>query len=524
MLRKPVRDLRLVLVTLAALLVAACALAPGNSTPAPAQQPANMRPIIFVHGGAGSAAQFQTQAMRLGSNGYDDLLVVPFDYDSSFSTETMQQVHQRLDDYMTVLKVVLDVDQVDLLGHSLGTRVSQEYLNSSPDRAAKVANYVNIDGFPATALPGGVRTMAIWADSNQGAQIPGAQNVNLPDQSHVQAATSKETFAAFYEFFTGSPPTTTDVVPDEDDMVQISGEANLFPQNTGVGGATLDVWEVDAQGARVGAAPVDTFTVRADGGWGPVELNNDLHYEFALSREVEGAVHTHHFYQPSFVRNDDFVRLLTQEPGQGIDGLRDKSETTTTVTVVRYKEFWGDQTDPALNDELRVNDQNVINATNTPRSKRTNAFFLQDDGLDGVTNLQAPIQDVTALPFVTGLDINIPATTPPNATVALTNLARDGDDQAEVPDTVRFPNWASATHHVSVQFRDFEQEADGHEHDDHGGGDHHGMTTTTAPGSTTTAPTTTVPGPTTTGPAPTTTVPAPTTTMAPHDDHGHGEH
>jgi pimeloyl-ACP methyl ester carboxylesterase len=523
MLRKLDRDLFLKLVALFVAL-AAFALVPDSATPAPSQ-PANMRPVIFVHGGAGSAAQFQTQAQRLASNGYDDLVVVAFDYDSSFATETMAEVHQRLDDYMKVLKAALDVDQVDLLGHSLGTRVSQEYLNSSPERAAKVAHYVNIDGFPATAPPGGVDTLAIWADSNQGQQIQGAENIYLPDQSHVQAATSAETFAAFYEFFTGTPPTTTDVVPDEDDTVQISGEANIFPQNTGVGGATLDVWEVDAQGNRVGDEPVATDTVHAEGGWGPFELNNDLHYEFALSREVDGTRHTHHFYQPSFIRDDDYVRLLTSEPGTGIDGLRDKSDTTTTVTVVRYKEFWGDQADPALNDELRLNGENLINATNTPRSKRTNAIFLQDDGLDGQTNLAAPIQDVTALPFVTGLDVNIPAATPPNDTVELVNLARDGDDEVEVPDTVRFPNWASATHHVSVQFRDFEQEGDGHEHDGHGGGDHHGAstTTTTAPPASTT--TTAPPGTTTTVPATTTTAPATTTTtMAPHDDHGHGDH
>jgi pimeloyl-ACP methyl ester carboxylesterase len=518
MLRKPVRDLRVVIVALVTALVAAFALAPGNATSTPSQ-PAEMRPVIFVHGGAGSAAQFQTQAMRLASNGYDDLIVVPFDYDSSFSTETMEQVHSRLDDYMTVLKVVLDVDQVDLLGHSLGTRVSQEWINSSPERAAKVAHYVNIDGFPAEAPPGGVDTMAIWADSNQGAEIPGAENVNLPDQSHVQAATSAESFAAFYEFFTGSPPATTDVVPD-DGMSTISGEANIFPQNTGVGGATLDVWEVDAQGERVGEEPVDTFTVRDDGGWGPVEVSNDLHYEFALSREVDGVTNTHHFYQPSFVRSDDFVRLLTSEPGAGIDALRDQSDDTTSVTVVRYKEFWGDQTDPALNDELQVNGENVINATNTPRDKRTNAFFLQDDGLDGATNLDTPIADVTALPFVTGLDINIAGTTPPDGTVALTMLARDGDDEAEVPDTVRFPNWASSTDHVSVQFRDFEQESDGHEHDDHGGGDHHGDTTTTTAGDTTT----TTAGDTTTTTAATTTTTAATTTTMDHGDHGHGEH
>ena len=32
--------------------------------------PANIKPIIFVHGFAGSAAQFESQAMRFTTNGY----------------------------------------------------------------------------------------------------------------------------------------------------------------------------------------------------------------------------------------------------------------------------------------------------------------------------------------------------------------------------------------------------------------------------------------------------------------------
>ena len=35
-------------------------------------------PIIFVHGTAGSASQYQTQAMRFASNGYPEDLVVAY--------------------------------------------------------------------------------------------------------------------------------------------------------------------------------------------------------------------------------------------------------------------------------------------------------------------------------------------------------------------------------------------------------------------------------------------------------------
>lgn len=39
-----------------------------------------IRPIIFVHGLAGSASQYQTQAMRFASNGYPDDRIVAFEY------------------------------------------------------------------------------------------------------------------------------------------------------------------------------------------------------------------------------------------------------------------------------------------------------------------------------------------------------------------------------------------------------------------------------------------------------------
>jgi len=51
-------------------------------------------PVIFVHGGAGSAAQFESQAMRFTSNGYPAECIMAFEYDSSFTKETRLEVEQ----------------------------------------------------------------------------------------------------------------------------------------------------------------------------------------------------------------------------------------------------------------------------------------------------------------------------------------------------------------------------------------------------------------------------------------------
>ena len=119
-------------------------------------------PIIFVHGGAGSGAQFESQAMRFTSNGYPQDYINALEYDSRFSINTMADVWNHLDELIADLQAKLGVDQVDVLGHSLGTTVMHGYL-AFPDRAVNVAHYVNIDGRTADEPPGGVPTLALWA-------------------------------------------------------------------------------------------------------------------------------------------------------------------------------------------------------------------------------------------------------------------------------------------------------------------------------------------------------------------------
>jgi len=105
---------------------------------------------------------------------------------------------------------------------------------------------------------------------------------------------------------------------------------------------------------------------------------------------------TQHFYYEPFRREDRLVRLLTQVPGTGLDTLREKSAGTTNLNFVRYKELWGDQgTD---DDILTIDGTNVLTPPIAPRAKRLNALFVFDRGLDGVTDLTAPIPRSRACP------------------------------------------------------------------------------------------------------------------------------
>jgi pimeloyl-ACP methyl ester carboxylesterase len=407
------------------------------------------RPVVFVHGGSGSGAQFDTQAQRLTSNGYPAGRIAVHEYDSTFGTNTMDEVLAGLEQLIDELLDETGADGVDLLGHSLGTTVSHNYLNSSPARAADVAHYVNIDGRTAAAPPGGVDTLAVWGEGDQTRQIVGAQNYYAPGQSHVQVATSAETFAQIYKFLSGRAPKTTDVVRERGG-IRLSGEANVFPQNLGADGFTLRIFEIDRRtGEREHRRPEATFKIGPDGGWGPFKAHAGGRYEFALTR-TDGSVH-HVYFQP-FLRSNHLVRLLTSRPGEGLDLLREPSDTSAGFGVIRYKEMWGDQ--GADNDTLEINGVNILNPATAPRTKRVNAMFVGDDNLDGVTDLSAPVQPWFSLPFISAVDLVVPATIPPDDTVRVEMVARAGDSENEV---VNIPNWATSENVVTITFRDFQQ-------------------------------------------------------------------
>lgn len=430
------------------LVLAGIALASSWSTPADAGEP-EFVPIIFVHGFVGSGAQYQSQAMRFASNGYPADYVRAFDYDSLNSAPEI--VRPALDAFIDGVLAELGADQAYMVGHSLGTSVMQGYLNSSPERAARVGKYVNIDGATADSLPGGVPTLAIWGAGDPAREVVGATNVYFPDQTHTQVVTSPESFIEQYQFFTGEEPMTTDIVPESE--VELAGRAIFFPENTGIEGATLEIWEVDGvSGARTGGDPEAVYSLGADGAWGPFAADGSQHYEMALLRE--GSADHHIYFQP-FTRSNYLIRLLSLPPDSVMLENMEASEHHTTVTVLRYKEFWGD--DPGgSNDTLEINGTNVINAATSPVSNLTIGIHTFDKGSDRVTHLSEPVEFFFALPFQTGMDIYMPAA-PPGGTICFANAPRGDETRMQV---VNVPNWPSSEHRISIQFTDYVRDGD----------------------------------------------------------------
>jgi para-nitrobenzyl esterase len=429
-----------------------------NDAPFNPEPPTGVRPIVFVHGMSGSALQFESQAMRFASNGWPADYLFAFEYDTGMpDVEGSAARMARLDAFIDDVLEETGADQVYLMGHSRGTYESFTYLADST-HAAKVAKYVNIDGMTATALPGGVPTLAIWAQLagdgsvNPPREITGATNVLLSGQFHVQSATSSEAFAAMFEFFTGQAPATTDIMPQPPGQVKLAGRAVFFPQNIGVGDATVEIWEVDgANGFRKYAEPEATYTLSGDGyydgAWGPFEANGLKYYEMVILRE---GFRPHHFYFEPFMRSDYLIRLNTSPPG-GVGDYLDQSPNHSNLVLTRDKEL---RSNPGcVNDILEVNGVNVLQAV-TPITKSLVGLFVYDYHADGVSNLLYPTW-LDMLPFLTGIDLYIPAADPPNTTISIVLTPRDAGGKTQV---VNVPNWASSEDAMSIRFTDYLQD------------------------------------------------------------------
>lgn len=418
--------------------------------------------VIFVHGFEGSGAQFESQKMRLTSNGYPDRYVVVFEYDSLAFASALhggsvaaqeKPLFARLDRLIAHMKKVTHRPEVDVLAHSLGTKIVQDYLGSSKKRAASVSRYVNLDGFPESHLPGGVRTLALWGTkgpiSTPGRRIKGAKNVLVPDSSHVQTATSPFSFKWFFRFFTGHWPKTTKIAPQKG-QISISGRDLNFPQNTGLVGATVQLWPINQNtGQRTAKKPLASFVINKSGYFGPVAVQSGQRYEFA---EVRAGEPTHHFYYEPFIRSDHLIRLLESDALRSAGGPPDPR--SVAMVILRYKEMWGDQ--GAQNDTLKINGIKACNATTCPLSQEVNALFAADfnhDGKSETSHTWKPYQSLGF--FISSVDIFAKAHKPPKGEVTVSIKDRGKGPTRRIS----FPDWPGTTDDVTVQLNDYREPA-----------------------------------------------------------------
>jgi pimeloyl-ACP methyl ester carboxylesterase len=410
-------------------------------------------PVIFVHGYAGTVDQFETQAMRFVSNGYPASYISGYEYDTLLAA-TDPQVQSGLDAYIDSVLQQTGADQVDLLGHSMGTTVSHAYL-ADPAHAAKVAHYVNIDGRTSATPPGGVPTLALWAGlTGTGREIGGARNITLAATTHVQAATCVESFVEIYKFFNhDKAPVTTDILPGGSNNIELAGRILTFLTNVVPANLKLDIYEVNKNtGVRIKSTPDYSTLINTDGNFKFTHATAGLTYEFYLTSTAD-ATSAHYYYEP-FIRSDYLVRLKYLAPTV-LALLMDQSDNHSNLIVIRNKEFLGVNTMYPNEDSLKVNGTElcagVLPGVGLVGTRI--ALFIFDKGSDGVSDLSGPITSglIASLPFISGLDFYMGAANPPDSTISIVLEGRfSGKTQV-----VNVPNWQSTTGTITVQMWDY---------------------------------------------------------------------
>lgn len=412
-------------------------------------------PVLFIHGGAGSASQFESQAQRLRANGYPLGHVAVYEYSTAtgqdpFDPEQAAVRNASINAIIDQLLLSTGAPQVNLIGHSMGTRVSLVYL-SEAENAAKVARYVSVDGTEVDHLPGKVPTLALWGQYVD-RSVVGAQNVYPPEEApvgHIEVATSAESFERIYSFFNGQAPARSSIPQAEGERVWIAGKTHIFPENIGAAGTTLEIYQTDPNtGLRLSDVPLHRQQIGASGDWGPVRIERDATHEYALLHPEPG--NDQHFYREGYGQDSLLVRLNTSLPGTGVGQYLHRSAAHTNIIIARDKELWGDQGDN--NDRLTVNEVEVVTELTAPLLQRLSSLFLHDRDLDQRSNLSVADPFFHRLPFMSGLDLFLAASPQASQSIEIRLSPRGGGaDQV-----INVPNWPSdKVRSLSVQFKDY---------------------------------------------------------------------
>jgi hypothetical protein len=371
-------------------------------------------PVIMVHGFLASGDTYAPFVQRFHSNGYKHNLLYAYDWNSLAQGANQNTA---LDAFVNKVLAKTGADKVRLMGHSAGGGVCYAYL-SDPIRAAKVDAYVHIGSAvqPMPAGPNGsVPTLNVWSPADliaNNGNINGATNAEIPNQDHYQIATSKETFAAIWDFFHHQTPPIADITPEA--IVCIAGKVLTFGENTPLINAKVEIYPVNPNtGERLTTTPFETWQSDSLGFWGPTNVQGQQTYEF-VTTPANTSQRVIHYFREGFVHLNTLVYLRTIPQPPSLAGLLLIGlPNTNSQTVLNI--FSGSQGVLFGRDTLSAAGSVISTAQYASATKTAITYFCYDDG-DGQTEL-TPVGLFGTFPFLNGVDMFFP--TNPTGTIPL---------------------------------------------------------------------------------------------------------
>jgi len=339
--------------------------------------PAEIPPILFVHGNGDHAALWITALWRMESNGvprqrmfainFTDPLARANDSVAQENRSSTADQRRELSEAIKDLKQRTGASRVALVGNSRGGNAIRNVVKNGGGADvshAVLCGSLNHGAFDWEDNPGsefngrspflrefnagdsevtpGTAFLTLRSDgmdkyaqadgrfvgkpgvatnvSNEGPSLKGATNLMLGALDHREVAFHPRAFREIYKFIVGREPSRVEIVPEAE--VKLSGLVTAtpggVPTNRPVGGATVEIYRVSPDsGERLGG-PVHSSQTGADGRWGPANVDPSWYLEMVLTSP--GAPVTH-FYRSPFPRSSDVVHLRpAKAPGPADTG------------------------------------------------------------------------------------------------------------------------------------------------------------------------------------------------------------
>lgn len=391
-------------------------------------------PMVFVHGTFGSGDNFSNVAALLASNGYCPDRLIAIDYNSIGAEDPAQ--NGKIDAAIDKVLAATHLGKVELLGHSLGTRWSQEYLKD-PAHAAKVAHYINLSG--DGAIPNDVPTLSISSkkDLLGVAHHPTGTHVTqvtFEEADHIGVAFSNQTFVEIYKYLRNAEPEYTEIQCGEE-SITIEGVAEALGDNTRVAGRA-ELYEM-GDVPREHGATVQANSADADGHFGPFQLKRNVAYELKGFDET-GKLVGYQYFSP-FRRSNRLVRLLVPPRDAGFAAATTDHfvRTPEQVDVVLRSTHGAFRMD--LGDQITIDGKEILTPQNAPAPPAlpTVGLFAYDANSNGQTDLGPAFSS----PFIMGTDVFMDASKPKFI------LLQAGDRK------VKISNWPASEALISVLFQ-----------------------------------------------------------------------
>jgi pimeloyl-ACP methyl ester carboxylesterase len=339
--------------------------------PAPAASgPAEMPPVLFVHGNGDHAALWITTLWRMESNGVprERMLAISFTDPLARTDDKVEQPNRsstedqrrELGEAVKELQRRTGAARIALVGNSRGGYSIRNYIKNG---GGADVSHVVLCGVPnhgiydwdeglggefngrgpflrglnegESEVTPGTAFLTLRSDgldkyaqadgrfagkpgtptgvTSDGPALKGAANLVLGALDHREIAFHPRAFREIYKFIAGREPSRIEIVPEAE--IKLSGLVTGTPggvvTNRPVSGATVEIYRVSPEtGERIGG-PIHSSQTGADGRWGPAQVEPAWYLEIVLA---SAGSPTTHFYRSPFPRSSEVVHLRAARP------------------------------------------------------------------------------------------------------------------------------------------------------------------------------------------------------------------